>query len=185
MNPIKILSEQINKCEACPLYSIPINSLEFVGEIPKPPIDLMVVAQNPSAEEHLLCASWFSRENRYAQSLLAPIFPSNKCYFTYLTKCSTAQTITRNNSETCRFNFLDKEISLLRPKIILFLGKGLFQIMLGKKAKNGDIVLGLNNGIDKYIYMAAWKAPSVIFNEGKKKEKQTIQFFKTLKNLLQ
>lgn len=178
--PLELLDEQLETCDKCPLCTIPINPIEFALQQYPLDLKLMVIALNPSPEEHLTQTPWFDRHHKYVKNLVAPIFPLNNVYFTYLVKCSTANTIGVKNSKTCKETYLLREIELLQPKVVLSLGTVVSKILMKTPLRPGDFYQYPNTD----QLWANWHSAHSIFNGDKYSGQRFTQFLQILKQKL-
>ncbi len=97
--------------------------------------DLMVISDKPSAEESLLMSGYADRHNKFLIKLLNEYFPFKNIYYTYLTKCYSAEVLNKIKScvDICYKKWLYREINELQPKIILVLGEQTYNYLLQPK----------------------------------------------------
>jgi len=129
MNDIKNIYEECRNCKKCKIkISIKVNE-EIVEYSGNEKADIMFIAQNPSCY----------RDNRginnkiFLDDKIRPIFESmlknvgldfEDIYVTNLVKCSTKNNVMPSDDilENCK-DFLLREIEIVRPKIIITVGK--------------------------------------------------------------
>lgn len=155
-NQISLLLTNLENCDKCSLGGF-FGAKPIVPEL-KYPVELMVIGESPSKEESLLSSSYFDRHNKYIQDLIGKIFNNNFTYYTYLIKCFNEACLSNKKIKTCKENYLDQEIMLLKPKAIIYLGSFLAKI---NKVKIGDI------GRDGNIIKGFWNSSFKVYTAGK------------------
>lgn len=158
------------QCGACNFRKGCMSPLSPVADFTNP-VDLMVIVEKPSFEEESCSFGYGDRPNQYLKSLLAPIFPLDNTYFTYLIKCFVGKNtkITKSNSSICKKTWLNKEIELFKPNRILCLGRIVSKLL--EKGEFGEIK---NN-------VGFWQSPPFILNAGMAHIELFIKFLKKLK----
>ena len=113
---------EINSIQNCNLKKTAKNLVLFDGNIKS---KLMIIGEAPGKEEDLIGEPFIGRAGKLLTEILFSINLSrNDVYITNTVKCRPPEN--RNPSSTeissCA-HFLDKQISLISPKVIILLGK--------------------------------------------------------------
>jgi uracil-DNA glycosylase family 4 len=138
-------------------------------------IDIMVVSDRPSKEEDDCEWSWGDRSSRYVADLINKEFDEGKTYYTYLTKCHSTVSLPKKFILPCVNSFLTQEIDLYKPKIILYLGSASKKYY---KVNMGDIRC---SSFPFQYSEGFWQSPHYIYNGGKTKTKEFLEFLNKLK----
>lgn len=124
--------------------------------------EVMIVADKPTKDEHYLQWVWGGIESRYVQSrLITPIFPLQNCFYTYLIKYYVDKKPKKKELQTFLY-FLNQEIQIIQPKLILTMGKISGTILQDKNIHN-------------------YCSVTTLFNQGHKKQSEFIKFLENLK----
>jgi len=160
------LAEQIRRCTECSLWKS--RTLAVPGEGPSN-AKIMFIGEAPGGEEDRQGLPFIGRSGRFLTEMLNKIGIDRKNVFiTGAVKCHPlASRIPKKNEwETCKELWLDKQVELLKPSLIVLLGSTAIQSSLGEKkdlAKvHGSIVI---NGNRKYFLTyhpsAAMRFPAI------------------------
>ena len=175
---LNLLLETIPTCQACRLCTKPISpSYDDSAQI-----DLFVIVENPTLEESQLDWSFGTRAHKYIATLIAPIFPLQNVYFTYMVKCHIGIKLGVGNSNACINQFLDQELELIKPKAILTMGQNCGKIVgrhYGMNIEVGGMYEG-DYSSDKQFRLACSESAVTLYNKGKKKEKEFIELLNVL-----
>jgi uracil-DNA glycosylase family 4 len=169
------IESKILKCSACKLrdYCIKPIAPEQNTDI----IDIMTVSDRPTKEEDECAWSWGDRHSRYIIDLINQEFGEGKTYYTYLTKCHSTVHLPKKLIHPCVGSFLNQEIDLYKPKIILYLGSAAKRYY---KTNIGDI----RCSFFPFQYSEGfWHSTNYIYNGGKTKTKEFLTFLNKLKEV--
>ncbi len=140
----------LENCDKCSFRNI-FTNFPIVPECKKN-VELMVVEYSPSKEEDITRASFFDRHNKYIKTEIGKFFNDDHVYYTYLVKCFNTVCPSLKKIKPCKTEYLDKEIDILKPKGILYLGS-----FLAKMHKENIGTVGLDNGIIKGFWNSSFK----------------------------
>ncbi len=127
------LAEQIRRCTECRLWKS--RTLAVPGEGPSD-AKLMFIGEAPGAEEDRQGLPFIGQSGRFLIGILNKIGIDRKTVFiTGVVKCHPlASRIPKKNEwETCKDLWLDKQIELIKPSLIVLLGSTAIQSSLGEK----------------------------------------------------
>lgn len=127
------LAEQIRRCTECPLWKS--RTLAVPGEGPSD-AKLMFIGEAPGAEEDRQGLPFIGRSGKFLTEMLEKIGIDRKTVFiTGAVKCHPlASRIPKKNEwETCKELWLDQQVELIKPQLIVLLGSTAVQSLLGEK----------------------------------------------------
>ncbi|HSG21539.1 MAG TPA: uracil-DNA glycosylase [Azonexus sp.] len=117
------LARQVAACKACPLYQQRKQAVLGVGDLNP---DWLFIGEGPGAEEDTQGEPFVGQAGKLLDNMLAAldIGRGNKVYIGNAVKCRPPGNRTPEAAEiaTCR-PYLERQIALLKPKIIVLLGK--------------------------------------------------------------
>jgi uracil-DNA glycosylase len=151
-------------CELCPLH-LGASSVCVPGE-GSGSLPVMILGEAPGREEDLRSRPFVGRSGRLLRTSLQKVgLPLSQCYLTNSTKCfpSMKGTPTRDEMAECVRNYLWKEISLLKPRLLLTLGRlALSAVTTETKISDvrGEILLGFVPG--KPLIFPVWHPAYVL-----------------------
>ncbi len=126
------LNNLIKNCSKCELHK---NRNNFVFGSGNPDADVMVIGEGPGAEEDKQGLPFVGRAGQLLTDILKAIkFERNEVYIANIVKCRPPENRTPlpEEMETC-IPYLKKQISLIKPKMILCLGLTAAKGLLRKK----------------------------------------------------
>ena len=134
---ISQLYDMICECQKCPLGK---TRNKFVFGSGNPEADVMVVGEGPGADEDLQGLPFVGRAGQLLTDILKAIkFSRDEVYIANIVKCRPPQN--RNplpqEMDEC-LPYLHKQISLIKPKVILCLGLVAAQALLKQKNTLGS-----------------------------------------------
>jgi DNA polymerase len=135
MNMSKLLNELnegIRICRKCPLHKSRTNAVP--GEGPEKPL-IFLLGEAPGKLEDELGRPFIGRSGKFLEHLLADIGISrNDVYITSSVKCRPPKNRKPmpNELEICKENWLDNQIKILNPKLIVLLGKTALKQLIGR-----------------------------------------------------
>ena len=139
------LNELIKNCKKCPLHK---SRNKFVFGVGNPSADVMVVGEGPGADEDRQGEPFVGRAGKLLNDILKAInFKREEVYIANIVKSRPPgnRTPTSEEMDAC-FPYLDKQIELIKPKLILALGLTAAQGLLKKR----DSLTSLRGNIFEY-----------------------------------
>lgn len=136
----------IKKCQKCELHKSRKN---FVFGVGNPNAKLMLIGEAPGAEEDLQGIPFVGRAGKLLTDILKAInFERDEVYIANILKCRPPNNRDPlpTERETC-FPYLDKQIELIKPKLILCLGRIAANTLLGKNEP-----MSLLRGGNKFMF---------------------------------
>ena len=133
------LDEGIRVCVKCPLHKG--RTLAVPGEGPAP-ADVFILGEAPGGKEDRLGRPFVGPSGVILEELLeAAGLTRNDVYITSCVKCRPPGNRTPHKLEldTCQENWLDRQIPLVDPKIIVLLGKVAISQLLGEAGSLRDL----------------------------------------------
>jgi len=142
------LSEKIKECEACPLHEHTGNKVTFEGH---KQAKILIVGEAPAKTEVAEGRPFVGESGKFLEECLGKAgIQRSQCFVTNTVKCwpvspdtNTTFTPTDETVATCAYNFLEEEIYLVDPVIILALGNTAFHFFFPGK---GGIVAEVDSG---------------------------------------
>jgi len=130
MTTLFSLAEGIRRCTACPLYKSRTLAVPGVG-----PSDakIMLIGEAPGEEENRQGLPFIGRSGAMLDEMLTiSNLPRDHIFITSICKCHPPKNRlpTRKESKTCKELWLLKQIDLIKPKLIILLGKTALDTML-------------------------------------------------------
>ncbi len=132
INTLEELYAEIHTCERCPLGK---TRTKFVFGKGNPDADLMLIGEAPGADEDRLGEPFVGRAGKLLTDILKAInFSRDEVYIANILKCRPPNNRDPlpSERETC-MPYLMKQIELIKPKIILCLGRIAATTLLGTK----------------------------------------------------
>lgn len=126
------LNDLIKDCKKCPLHK---SRNKFVFGVGNPDADVMVVGEGPGAEEDKQGEPFVGRAGKLLNDILKAIkFERGEVYIANIVKSRPPgnRTPTADEMEAC-FPYLNKQIELIKPRLILALGLTAAQGLLKKR----------------------------------------------------
>ncbi len=126
----EVLSSSVKHCTACPLSQTRTQSVFGVGD---KNADWMIIGEGPGAREDEIGEPFVGQAGKLLDNMLAAIGlnRSNQVYITNIVKCRPPNN--RNpsvkESNEC-IPYLDRQIALIQPKLIIALGRIVAQNLL-------------------------------------------------------
>jgi DNA polymerase len=136
---LESLARRIRQCTQCPLYETRNNAVP--GEGPSN-ARLMIVGEAPGEKEDREGRPFCGRAGVCFDQLLAEgKLQREDIFISSAVKCRPPRNRNPyvNELNTCRQLWLEKQIELLNPSLILLLGKIPWKQLFGTKAKLGDL----------------------------------------------
>ncbi len=133
------LDEGIRVCVKCPLHKS--RTIAVPGEGPVP-ADVLIIGEAPGAKEDRQGRPFVGPSGMLLERLLEVAgLTRNDVYITSCVKCRPPGNRTPRTLElnTCQENWLDQQIPLVDPKLIVLLGKVAISQLLGEEGSLRDL----------------------------------------------
>jgi DNA polymerase len=98
---------------------------------------IMLVGEAPGREEDLTGRPFVGRAGRLLDSVLEPIgIPRKNVFITNIVKCRPPKNRqpTKRERDTCKEAYLQRQIDVIRPRLVVLLGRTAAQALLGAKS---------------------------------------------------
>lgn len=128
------LSEQIRKCTSCPLYKG--NTLAVAGEGPKN-AKIVIVGEAPGEEEDRQGRPFIGSSGKFLDQMLGIAgIERDKIFITNVVKHHPPKNRipTMKEVKTCKELWLDKQIEIIKPQLIIILGRIALKSLLNEKS---------------------------------------------------
>lgn len=181
MSTLFSIAENIRKCTSCPLYKNA--TLAIPGDGPKD-AKIMVVGEAPGEQEDRQGLPFVGKSGKLLDQMLTIAgLDRKKVFITNIVKHRPPQNRSPQASEikTCKELWLDQQIKILKPSLIVILGALAFKALTGKNSLeklHGTVVEK-----DRQKYFVTYH-PSAALRFAKTKEKME-QDFRKLEILVQ
>jgi len=129
---LEVLNNLIKDCQKCPLHK---SRNKFVFGTGNPDADVLIVGEGPGAEEDKQGEPFVGRAGKLLNDILKAInFERSEVYIANIVKCRPPgnRTPVAEEMDSC-FPYLNKQIELIKPKLILALGLTAAQGLLKKR----------------------------------------------------
>ena len=130
MNKLETIKQNVIECTKCELYKTRINSVPGKGNFKS---DVIFVGEAPGRNEDKNGEPFVGAAGKRLSAALEEVGVSREdIYITNVVKCRPPNNRVPNTTErdTCK-EYLKKEISIIKPKIICVLGNTAFNSVLG------------------------------------------------------
>ncbi|KUO61217.1 DNA polymerase [bacterium BRH_c32] len=134
---VEELYDKIHNCKECPLGE---TRTKFVFGTGNPNADAMLIGEAPGADEDKQGEPFVGRAGKLLTDILTAIqFKREDVFIANILKCRPPNNRDPlpEETDTC-FPYLDKQIELIKPKIILCLGRVAANGLLNKKMTLGE-----------------------------------------------
>ena len=132
-NILKLLAEEASECIGC---SLSRERTQVVFGFGDPKADLMFVGEGPGAKEDEQGLPFVGRSGKLLDRLLLEELnlERSSCYITNVVKCRPPDNRNPKNDEieACR-PFLESQLKIIKPKVIITLGNFSTQLLLDTK----------------------------------------------------
>ncbi|MGE3062829.1 MAG: uracil-DNA glycosylase [bacterium] len=179
-----LLEEEILACNKCQLYLTATNKVIGRGRIDA---DIMLVGEAPGEEEDKSGIPFVGRAGEKLEEMLRYIdLNRENVYICNVLKCRPPHNAdpTKEQEDACR-NFLIRQIALVRPKVILTLGRHAASAVMRMETKNLyeylNTVFEIENGIK---VIPTYHPAAILYSKGNIKEKIRRQVAADLKKLI-
>ncbi len=133
------LHRRMMRCKACPLHQV--RSLAVPGEGPCN-ASRMLVGEAPGKQEDLTGRPFCGRSGRFLDGLLERAgLERGELFITSAVKCRPPHNRNprRLEAETCRQKWLDAQIALIDPRIVVVMGRVAAETVLGETGPLRDL----------------------------------------------
>lgn len=130
---LNYLHDSIRKCRKCPLHRSRIHAVPGEG---LPSATAVFIGEAPGKEEDLQGRPFVGHSGKFLDYLLNGIgFSREQAYITSAVKCRPPKNRIPHVCElkVCKLNWLDRQISLVDPQVVVLLGKTSLKQTLGEK----------------------------------------------------
>lgn len=131
MNRLQVLREKIAGCTACSLH----REAQFPTPSSGPPSKVIFVGRNPGEQERDRGFPFVGQTEDVIDEMLSALgYTRDNVYLTNTVKCFTCQPRvnrppTEQEFRTCGGQFLERELEIIQPEIIVSLGKDAFMYL--------------------------------------------------------
>ena len=175
MKTLYDLEEGIRRCTACPLWEG--RTLAVPGEGSG---NIMFIGDVPEAEENRMGRPFVGPSGEILDEMLEIVYlDRKKCFITNVCKCRPKHNHKPNVEElsTCKEEWLDSQIALIKPKLIVLMGELSLKLMFG----GGDFEALRGKMIDKKFFVTHCPHEALKHPNSKKQMKKD---FEKLANIL-
>lgn len=133
MRVLEQLHEGIRACTACRLHRTRMHAVPGEGDVRA---RLMLIGEAPGANEDQAGRPFIGRSGRFLDQLLAAAdLERNRLYITSAVKCRPPRNRMPKDDEMeiCRRLWLERQIELIDPPIIVLLGRAPLRQLFGKQ----------------------------------------------------
>lgn len=177
---INKIAERTGLCITCPIREQCIKPVSYHGNIYSP---IMIVAEAPGYYEDLYGCPLIGKSGQYLDKVLFELGVTRDCVYTTNTvKCRPTNNRTPRHEESikCGRKWLEREIKIIRPKVILILGSVALKYFFGS---NYGII---NNRGKVFDYLgidcvATYHPAALLRAEGEDLEEKRAQFYSDIK----
>jgi len=121
------LAEEIRRCTACPLYKSRMLAVPGEGSG-----KVMFVGEAPGVEEDRQGLPFVGKSGKFFDEVLSIAgLNRNSVFITNSVKCYSDKKPLSSELKTCRGLWLDKQIDVLKPELIVVLGNVALKSLLG------------------------------------------------------
>ena len=160
---MKQMDEKISSCKLCRLCETRTNSVPGSGNIENPKV--VFIGEGPGKNEDLQGKPFVGRGGKLLDELLQSAgLERNQVYITNIVKCRPPKNRKPKPDEIdiCTSNYLEKQLGILKPKIICTLGATAMEYFIGEK-KMGPNHGRLAHSLKSEIPMLPTYHPASIF----------------------
>ena len=175
---IEELKESINNCKKCKLCKTRTNIVFGVGN---PNADIMFIGEGPGGEEDRLGEPFVGKAGQLMNKAFDIVgIKREEVYIANIVKCRPPQNRDPEEDEikAC-MDYLRNQVVIIKPKIIVLLGRIALQNILGQEYK---ITASRGKWVEKkgIMYMPTWHPAALLRDETKK-----IEFLNDLKKVVE
>ena len=160
------LEESIKDCKKCKLCEGRKNIVFGVGN---KQADIMFIGEGPGADEDAQGEPFVGRAGKLMNLAFQTVGIKRKeVYIANIVKCRPpGNRDPQEDEENACINYLRNQVMLVRPKVIVLLGRIALQSILGKEYK---ITTSRGNWVEKkeIMYMPTWHPAALLRDENKK-----------------
>jgi len=166
------IESQVRACRLCRLHKLRTNAVPGEGDWSA---ELMFIGEGPGRDEDLQGRPFVGRAGQLLRKIIAAMkFREDEVYITNVVKCRPPENRVpcRDEVEAC-WPYLARQIELIRPKVIVTLGKTPTEYFVPGRAAMGDLrgKFGDYKGIP---IMPTFHPSYLIRNEGNRKIRRMV-----------
>ena len=177
------IEEEIKKCQKCPLYKTRKNAVPGEGEFEK---KIMFVGEAPGRREDELGRPFVGAAGKFLDELLASIELSRKdVYITNIVKCRPPGNRDPTDEEIKLCSpYLDRQIAVMKPRIICPLGRFSAKYILEKFGFEMDKISKIQGSVfeGEVLILPMYHPAAALYHQNLKNE--LYKSFEVLKSLL-
>lgn len=164
------LELEISQCTNCDLHIDRRNSVFAKGDHTS---DIMICGMVPANEENEMGVPFVGRSGKLLDTILDEVGLTGKVYITNLVKCFLAAGEKLDSSciDACS-SFLDRQILITRPKVIITLGGDASYYLTKSNAKSLSDIRGDVFSYDKHTKIIPTYHPSYLLRKGGKSSQE-------------
>lgn len=127
------LKSNVENCYLCELSKTRKNVLFGMGN---PKADIMFISDDPSNSEDDLGFFYAGKSGELLAKMIENVLNIKKedVYITNLVKCKSSNSLNKSHVESCN-DYLQKQIELIKPKLIVSLGENTYSYLFNEKDK--------------------------------------------------
>ena len=173
------LEQEAADCTACELHAGRLQPVFAKGDHTS---DIMICGMVPAKEENATGIPFVGKAGKLLDVMLEEVGLTDKVYITNLVKCFVAsgETLSSDSIKECG-KFLDRQILMTRPKIIISLGADASFYLTKSDAKSLGDMIGKTFFYDKHLQILTTYHPSYIIRNGGDGSEEYITALETLK----
>ncbi len=177
------IEEEIKKCQKCPLYKTRKNAVPGEGRFEK---KIMFVGEAPGRREDELGRPFVGAAGKFLDELLASIELSRKdVYITNIVKCRPPGNRDPTDEEIKLCSpYLDRQIAVMKPRIICPLGRFSAKYILEKFGFEMDKISKIQGSVfeGEVLILPMYHPAAALYHQNLKNE--LYKSFEVLKSLL-
>ena len=128
---IETIAAEVSRCELCPLAETRTNTVPGTGSLNP---EVLIIGEGPGADEDRTGLPFVGAAGKYLDKWLAAIELSREtnCFIANVVKCRPPRNRDPHPKEidSC-ISFLERQVEILKPKVILTLGRIATQVLTG------------------------------------------------------
>ncbi len=164
------LQQTVSQCVACELHTSRTNTVFGVGD---PAADWLVIGEAPGADEDRQGEPFVGRAGELLDAMLKALgFERRQVYIANILKCRPPNNRDPRAEEVIRCQpYLQRQVALIRPKVILALGRIAAQNLLGSELPIGKLRGSVHRYGDTGIPVIATYHPAYLLRAPAEKRK--------------
>lgn len=166
---LESLEKQACECHLCPLSK---SREKVVFGAGNPQAEIMFVGNTPSSSDDSMGKIFTGRVGELLDKMIENVLglSTKDVYYSNILKCRSQenQTLLESNAHTC-LPYLQKEISLIKPKIVVALGEDAYHYLTNDKSPIEE-TRGMIHPQDGYLLISTYHPSYILRNPSIKKE---------------